>query len=293
MAALLFISILLGTVSTAQALDQIRLRLPESVLGWAKAEEDALYDDRSIFDYINGAAEVYRSYNMQRCLSRRFEVQDGPAIILDIFDMGSSEDAYGVFTHDQEGKAMDLGQGAFYRAGWLSMWKDRFFISLYAEEETKETVAALMKLAQSVSRLIEREGDKPHILSYLPSIGIQPGSVKFFHDHMVLNRHYYLAGENILALGPRTNGALAAYRRTEGSARLLLLEYPEQAEAQSAQTSFLKHYIPEADPSGMALLENGTWCGLKRHGRWLIIVLESTDRALARELLEEAAARLQ
>jgi len=295
MVVFLFISVLLAGASTAQAeaLDEISRGLPDKILAWAKGEEDVLYDDRTIFDYIDGAAEVYRAYNMKQCLSRRYETADGPAIMLDIFDMGSSEDAFGVFTHDQDGEAMDLGQGAFYRSGWLSMWKERFFISIYAEQETEATRAAVLALAETVSRLIKVEGSKPRMLFYLPSTGIRPRSVKFFHEHVVLNRHYYLAGENILNLGRHTDGALAAYERKEGSARLLLLEYPDRHKAESAQTAFLKHYLPEADDSGMALLENKQWCALKVHEKWLAIVLEATDRELAQKLLEEVTAKIR
>lgn len=295
MVAFIFITVLLCGVSMAQAeaLDAIRPGLPEKVLAWTKGEEDTVYDDRTIFDYIDGAAEVYRAYNMQRCLSRRYETPHGPAVILDIFDMGSSEDAYGVFTHDQDGEEMELGQGAFYRSGWLSMWKDRFFVSIYAEQETEATFAVVRELAETVSLLIKVEGSRPRMISHLPSDGIQPRSVKFFHDHVLLNRHYYLAGENLLNLGLHTNGVLAFYRREQGSAQLLLLEYPDGEKAKGAQAAFLRHYIPEADSSGMALLENRKWCALKVHEKWLAVVLESGDRELAKALIEEVTEKVR
>jgi hypothetical protein len=294
MAAFLVISVLLGstTATGAEALHEIRRGLPERVETWTKAGGDTLYDDRTIFDYINGAAEVYRAYNMQGCLSRRYETPDGQAVILDIFDMGSSEDAYGVFTNDQDGEEIDLGQGAFYRSGWLSMWKDRFFISLYGEQDTEATFAALRSLAEAVSHLIGVEGQKPRILSYLPSEGIRPRSVRFFRDHTVLNRHYYLAGENILNLGPGTSAVLASYERKEGSARLLILEYPDSEKAKSARAAFLTHYLPEADASGMALVEDDTWCAARVREKFVTIVLECGDRDLARRLLDEVGTKL-
>ena len=191
MFGLIFITFLIGSTSlaNAQSIDAIKPALPDRVMTWTKAEEDRLYDDRTIFDYIDGAGEVYRSYNMQRCLSRRYLTPQGPAIILDIFDMGSSEDAYGVFTHDQDGEKLNLGQGAYYRAGWLSLWKDRFFVSIYAERETEATRPALLELAGTVASLIRSEGPKPRILSSLPDQGLQDESIKYFHNHVVLNRH--------------------------------------------------------------------------------------------------------
>jgi hypothetical protein len=72
MPAFIFITVVLGSASLAQAeaLDAIKSGLPEKVLAWTKSEEGTICDDRTIFDYIDGAAEVYRAYNMRRSLSR-------------------------------------------------------------------------------------------------------------------------------------------------------------------------------------------------------------------------------
>ena len=118
--------------SYADSLDVLHAALPNQIKGWIAEPEDRFFDDETIFDYIDGAGEVYRAYNMRKCLSRRYTTPKGPPISLDIFEMASSEDAFGVFTHDQDGEALDVGQGALYRSGWLSFWKDRFFVSIYA-----------------------------------------------------------------------------------------------------------------------------------------------------------------
>ncbi|MFC1868442.1 DUF6599 family protein, partial [Thermodesulfobacteriota bacterium] len=60
--------------------------------------------------------------------------------------MGSSKDAFGVFTHDQDGDALDMGQGGLYNYGWLRFWKGRFFISIFAEKESPEAEKAVKNL---------------------------------------------------------------------------------------------------------------------------------------------------
>jgi hypothetical protein len=272
-------------MSDAGPLEELQHALPEKVMNWTKAEEDQFYDSQTIFDYIDGAGEVYRAYNMQRCLSRRYVTDQGPAIILDIFEMASSYDAFGVFTHDPDGEELPVGQGAVYRSGWLGFWKDRFFISLYADEETDAAIQALRELAGKVASLIKKEGPKPQILSRLPKKGLQAGSIRYFHDHPVLNRHYFVSTENILHLGRQTEALLAAYKRKEGAAQILLVKYPDGDKAKEAHSDFLKHYLPDADPSGMAKLENNKWCGASVKGPLLAVVLEADSREIATDLL--------
>lgn len=281
----LWISFLMTPMCYAASLEEFQKVLPEKVLNWTKAEQDQFYDGETIFDYIDGAGEVYRAYNMQRCLSRRYTAPEGPPIILDVFEMDSSYDAFGVFTHDPDGDPLAIGQGAVYRSGWLGFWKDRFFVSLYADEETEAAKRALLELAGKVASLIKKEGPKPQMLSRLPRKGLQAGSVRYFHDHPVLNRHYFISTENILRLGGKTEAVLATYGFKDGAAQILLVHYPDAEKAKEAHSGFLKHYLPDADPSGIAKLENNKWCGASVKGPLLAIVLEADSREIAKDLL--------
>jgi hypothetical protein len=246
-----------------------------------------MYDGETIFSYIDGAGEVYRAYNMRSCLSRRYTSPNGPAIVLDIFDMGTSEDAFGVFTHDRDGKAVDVGQGGLYRPGWLSFWKGRFFVSLYAEEETEAAKEAISELSRLVSSLVKELGPRPGILLKLPPEGLHSRSIRYLHHYTLLNYHYYLADENILNLGKQTDAVLAEYQRAGKRALLLLVSYPDEEKAAKAHKNVLHHYLPEAKSTAAVQLENGKWSAPGLKSKFLAVVLEADTRKLAEDLLHE------
>ncbi|NNF84144.1 MAG: hypothetical protein HKM29_03210 [Deltaproteobacteria bacterium] len=273
--------------SFADSLTGLALALARNADAWTAQGQDGTYDGETIYDYIDGAGEVYRAYNMRGCLSRRYTAAGEPAIVLDIFDMGSSEDSFGVFTHDREGKPADVGQDSLYRQGWLSFWKGRFFVSLYMERETVAAKEAAFRLARAVDSLIGEEGRKPTILGRLPREGLEDRSVRYFHHFMILNYHYYLSDENILDLGRETDVLLASYRRGGKRARLLLVHYPDPKRAKRANERFLAHYLPEAGEKNAIRLENGKWSAATRKGRLLAVVLEAGSRSLAEGLLKE------
>jgi len=274
--------------SHAVTLEKLRSDLPRKILDWSSETEGRVYTPQTIFDYINGGAEVYKAYNMRHCLSRRYSTPQGPAIVLDVFDMGSSEDAYGVFTHDSEGQVVDLGQDGRLRPGWLNFWKDRFFVSIYAEAETAGTLKAVKALGRQIDALIAEQGARPKMLNMLPAQGLSNESIRYLHHPMILNYHYYLADQNILHLSADTDAVLASYRRDPQNALVLLVLYPQRDAAVRARADFLKHYLPDADPTGMALLENNKWAAAKIKDRLLVVVLEADNRALAQSLLNEA-----
>jgi hypothetical protein len=273
--------------SQAEQLDVLSGALPSRIGMWTAEPQDRTYDAETIFSYIDGAGEVYRAYNMRSCLSRRYTSPNGPAIVLDIFDMGTSEDAFGVFTHDRDGRAVDAGQGGLYRPGWLSFWKGRFFVSIYTEEETEAAKGAISELSSVVASLVEDEGPKPEILRKLPSQGLQARSIRYLHHHTLLNYHYYLADENILNLGRHTDAVLAVYERSGKRAHLLLVSYPNEQKAAEAHKGLLHHYLPEAKSTGAVRLEDGSWAAAGLKNRFLPVVLEADSRPLAEDLLRE------
>ena len=263
----------------------LQANLPSRIMAWSAEPKDRMFDRNTIFDYINGGAEVYKAYNMQRCLSRRYLTPDGPAIVLDIFDMGTSADAFGVFTHDTNGEIIKLGQDARLQSGWLCFWKDRFFISIYTEEETPAAKKAVRELGRQVATLIKTEGTRPLILSQLPSRGLQSDTIRYLHDPVVLNYHYYLSDENLLDISKDTDIALASYQRNREAALYLLIKYPDPETANRSLTRFLKHYLPDADQTGLALLENGKWAAVRLKENLLAIVLEADSRDFADSLV--------
>ena len=270
----------------ANSLKGLQADLPKQAGAWSAQSGDQIFDEKTIFSYIDGAAEVYKAYNFRQCLSRRYELSGGPAIILDIFDMGSSEDAYGVFTHDLDGTKVNIGQDGRLRQGWLSFWKDRFFVSIYVEEESPAAEQAVKDLGRKVADKIAGRGARPPILLQLPPKGLLADTIRYLHHPIVLNYHYYIADENFLNIAADTDVVLAEYQRGNQAARLLLIKYPTTEKADQSRAAFLKLYLPDADKKGAALLENGKWAAVNRKGHLLAIVLEADTMKLAGQVFE-------
>jgi hypothetical protein len=259
--------------------------VPQEVNGWEAAGECVIYDRETLFDYIDGGAELYLAYDFRGTLACRYERDGHPAIVADVFDMGVSEDAFGAFSAERQDPEAGIGQGSEYAAGLLRFWKGRFFVSVWAEEETAATAEAVRGLGAKIAQAIEPPGPPPQLLDLLPSEGLADTRVRYFHDHASLNLYYFLADENILGLGEQTEAVLAAYETTEGRMRLLLVRYPTADEAGRGLEGFLAAYLPEADETGMANLESGSWVAAQSVGDVAMVAFDAPSREQADELL--------
>jgi hypothetical protein len=274
-------------VSDADPLRKLAASFPREVMGWAAEGEDRFFDDRTIFDYIDGSGEVYRAYNLRQCLARTYSRAAGPGIVLDVFDMVTAADAFGVFTHDMDGEAVAIGQDARWRPGWLNFWKDRFFVSITVQEENALAFEAAKELGRQVALCIPGQGARPKLLSHLPLQGLQAEKTRFLHHPIVLNYHFYLSDENILGLSPQTDVVLATYRRADHISRLLLVQYPDVDSARKSAENVRRYYLPDADAGGIAQLENGKWASFRLKNQMLIVVLEAGSRESAADLVRE------
>jgi hypothetical protein len=266
--------------------------LPREVDGWVATAPDRIYRGRELYDYLDGAAEVYLAYDFRAVLVRRFHKPEAQPIVLDIFAMGCPEDAFGVFSFERQGPEAGFGQGSEYSAGLLRFWQGRFFVSVYTEKETLASRAAIWKLGRLVAQALPRAGGPPQLLSLLSPTGLLAEQVRYFHRHGALNYHYFLATDNLLQLSAQTEAVLGRYRFGEQEGRLLLIRYPDRRAAARAWEAFRQRYLPEAGSAAPVQLENGRWCAAVRQGEYVVIVLEATEAALAQDLLEATRKRL-
>jgi hypothetical protein len=158
--------------------------------------------------------------------------------------------------------------------------------------ESDRASQAVLELGRAIPALLPTEGSPHPVVDALPASGLDPQSVRFLRHPNILNTHYWLGDENVLGLTPETAAALAIYARDEGSAHLLLVDYPSSRAAAEAKGSFAEKYL--AGTSGRAVESEGKgWYAAEYAGSRLAAVLGAESVALAESLLRESLGESQ
>lgn len=264
--------------------------VPSEVFGWKMQDTAQTYDAESIFDYINGAGEVYRSFNLRTVAVFRYANPDEPGITVELFDMGSTEDAYGVFSHAREETLTGIGQEYQYRPGLLCFWQANYFACVSSEKETPGAKEAIFALARDIDQRLPQSGATPQPVECLPEEGLISQSVRFFHTHAMLNYHYFMSDRNILNLDQHTRAVLARY--APGSTYLLCVQYPSVEQAKAGHDSFIKYYVPQADAGGVLQVAPGKWVAVNLVREYVVIAFDAPIREYASRLTRALADRL-
>lgn len=263
--------------------------------GWKWDGKIRNFNSRTLFDYMNGAAELYLAYGVQSLDVYQLEKPGQPLLTMEIYMMGSSADAYGVFFFEKQDEDAGIGQGSEFGGGMLRFWKGPYFVSIYGEGEGPELEAAIIHLGKEVAQSIPQSGPPPPLIHTLPDakLGLISNSIRYLRSHVLLNQRYFIANQNILHLSPQTEAVIAQYLRGSQKIHLLLIHYSAEKQAETALQSFKKAYMPEAGEKGFLQTEDRKWTAARRHREFILAVFGAPALADADELIEAAEAKLR
>jgi hypothetical protein len=270
------------------------ISLPSEVEGWKWDGKEMDYDSRTLFKYMDGAAELYLAYGFQSLTVRRFEKSNQPPLIVELYKMASSGDAYGVFSFEHQDEAVGIGQGSEFGGGLLRFWKGRYFVSIYAEGDGTEVETGILKIGRDLATSIPATGPAPKLVGLLPGkdFGRVDKSVRYLKSHVLLNQRFFVAHQNILNLTRKTEAVLAQYLQDRQKTQLLLIRYPDLKEAGDAYQSFMNAYLPDAGGKDRLKTEDRKWTFARQRNEFILIVFGAPSEAEAEALLKATEKKL-
>jgi hypothetical protein len=298
---ILFIAAVFNMMMIPQGVEGAEKEKTSPGISWPAAPEswkwdgnEEIYESRAIFDYIDGAGEVYLAYNFKNLTVRQFEKSGYPRIIAELYDMGSPNDAYGIFSLERQDEEAGIGQGSEFGGGLLRFWKGKFFVSVYADGEGPEAGQTILSLGRAIANAIPLTGQTPKLIRALPDgkMGLVEKSIRYLHSHILLNQRFFIATRNILNLSSKTEAVLAQYLRAEKKAHLLLVRYQDLIEAGAALQSFKRAYMPEVFEKGRLQTEDRKWTSAKQVNEFILIVFGAGSEQEAEELIKGAEKKI-
>ena len=282
--------------------------LPKQAGPWVRPDNPRRITAETIFDYMDGGGELYLAYRFNHLDVVEYKAADASlgTILVELYSMRSSDDAFGLLSTDWGGEAVSLaGEAApssgpvpraLYGAGLLRLWSGDLYARALASRESPASREQVLALGSAI--VAGREiADTPSLLRLVAMPAgwrARPDRLVFFRSHLVLNSAYFLASGDILRLGPDVDGLTTECTSAEpggGSARLIVVRYPNADRAAAAVRTFREAYLPEtakaagAEDEGSARIEQG-WAAYRRDGAMLTIALDAETgggaRALAR-----------
>jgi hypothetical protein len=205
----------------------------DAIPGWAQVVEVQTFDAENLYDLVNGQADAFFAYNFQQVAVQTYESTNGENLRVEVWQVATPADAYGLFSAYRAGQPVSVGnEGDTDPGRRLDFWQDRFFVRLFAVAPVDDDT--LKSFADEIAEALPPGGERPVLIDRLPQDGLIVGSDVFFHQEISIQDYVWLGGQNLLSIGPETEGVLARYAIGGEDMWLLLVEYPDAASASVA-----------------------------------------------------------
>jgi hypothetical protein len=158
-----------GRASGSDTVEKTLVSLVNSPLpaGVSRGEAASFYQPGTLYEYIDGGADVYLLYDFQRLLHQNFKVAEGE-LTVDIYDMGKAENAFGMYSSERSPgyKFVIIGVEGYRSDGTLNFVQDRYYVKLSASGA--KATAAVDPFARMLSRRIGGTARAPALLAKFP-----------------------------------------------------------------------------------------------------------------------------
>jgi len=147
------------------------------VEGWAPHGDARTFTSDNLWEYINGGADNFLAYGFRELISRDLKAGDLTATV-DIYDMGSRLNAFGIYKSECNSSAVELDAGITAQVSppyQGLLLKDAYDAKIHAFEGEigEENGAALMT---AIAAALPGSDELPEEIQALPALGRIAGS---------------------------------------------------------------------------------------------------------------------
>lgn len=215
--------------SGAVALESLLPKDPPK--GWVLIERPRLFTRKTLFEHLDGQAELYFKYGYQKSIFAIYQHQEKSEdqIEIDIYDMGNILQAFGMFSRlRSEDRSGGIGLDSSFDNRSILFYKGKYFVMLYGTESDPST---MKELAVLISSRISDASPIPKEIHFFPSRGLKPGSIQYFSEGLL--GHRFLK-----------RGFQATYRGGAKEFHLFLGQFKNSGEARAALKIY-KDYLTQ------------------------------------------------
>jgi hypothetical protein len=141
--------------------------------GWAKKGKPDLYTPDNLFEYINGAAEVFLSYDFVKLATLTYENKQENSFTVDVYQHNSDRNGFGIYSQEkpQKGNFLDIGTQGYYEKGVLNFLKGSFYVKMSGFDLGDNDEKVLTTAAKALAKALQGSKDFPAVVKCFPEKG--------------------------------------------------------------------------------------------------------------------------
>ena len=151
------------------------------ITGWKQSGEIQTFSFKTLFEYINGDADLYLMYDLQELKVTEYLNEKKASVIVDVYRHKTPTYAFGIYSQERLSNAniIDIGAQGYIEKNVLNFVSGPYYVKLNSYNTGAEDEEILLNFAKKVSENLGEKGRLPSILSSFPQEGKKNNSEKF------------------------------------------------------------------------------------------------------------------
>jgi hypothetical protein len=290
-----FIFTLCSSVPICVAVDDaMKSALPRNACGegWTLDGSVKYYTPDTLFEHINGEAELYFPYGFGALATAIYTNKTDPqlSLLADVYRMSSLLNAFGIYSNYRKARSEDapIGAEGFVSSTQLMFYQDKYFVRLQSSGPEGAKVA-LLACGRAVSENLPPDAGRPRELALIKIPGIVPKSERYI-ARSLLGYAFFRRGVTADAiLGGERAQVFVALEDAKDAARKTFENY-----ASYLRSSGKKMDISES-PEWISLTAFDPMYGgvfVEQTGPYVIGIIRLKEPSAAKELIGQMRERL-
>jgi len=179
-------------------------KFPE-ITGWKQSGEIQTFIPKTLYEYINGAADLYLIYDFQELKVAEYQNEKKASVTIDVYRHITPTHAFGIYSQERLPNAnfINVGTQGYVEEEILNFIVGPYYVKITGYKIESGGQEVLISFAKKVAENLKEKGTLPALLKSFPLDGKVKNSEKFINKnflgyaflHSAFTADYELSGK--------------------------------------------------------------------------------------------------
>ena len=157
------------------------------VTGWKRSAQIQTFLPKTLFEYIDGAADLYLTYDFEELKVAEYQNVKKASVTVDVYFHKTPIHAFGIYSQERLPNANFISVGAqgYIENNVLNFLTGPYYVKISSYNTGAEDQEILLTFAKKVAESLGEKGSLPSVLSSFPEEGKRRNSEKFITKNVL------------------------------------------------------------------------------------------------------------
>jgi hypothetical protein len=198
--------------------------------GWKQDGKSQVFSPRTLYEYINGAADLYLTYEFQDLNVGEYKGEGKAAVTVEVYRHGSPTQAFGIYSQERLANArfLDIGAQAYQEPNVLNFIAGPYYVKINGYSTGTEDEKIMLAFGRKMEEVLGGKSSLPKILSSFPQEGRKKNTEKFVSKNFLGYSYFHSGYTADYEVGGKKFKVFAIEGKDAGDCRGMMENYLKQ-----------------------------------------------------------------